>query len=94
MTPREIDLTQPQVDSIADQIGGAPDATLAMRGMQLVEVTAWRLANTYQAVGLTPDNAIFDIGLAQICNARNIAHSAVTIMVTIAVKTAIGKHPH
>lgn len=66
MTPREIDLTQPQIDGIASQIGGEPESTLAMRGMQLVEVTAWRAANTYQAVGLTPDNAIFDIGLAQI----------------------------
>lgn len=66
MTPRDIDLTQAQIDGIAAQIGGDPDATLATRGMQLVEVTAWLDANTFQAVGLTPDNAIFDIGLAQI----------------------------
>lgn len=66
MTPRDIDLTPEQVTGIADQIGGNPDVHKAVRGIQLVEVTAWRGADTFQSVGINPDNAIFSVGMKQV----------------------------
>ena len=61
-----ISLTVPQIDGVAAQIGGVPDTYKAVKGLQLVEVTAWRGADTFQSVGINPDNAIFDVGMKQL----------------------------
>ena len=59
----DISLTETQLAGVADQIGGEPDSYRAVKGLQLVEVTAWRGSATYQTVGINPDNAIFDNGM-------------------------------
>jgi len=59
----DISLTASQLAGVASQIGGEPDSYRAVKGLQLVEVTAWRGSATYQTVGINPDNAIFDNGM-------------------------------
>lgn len=59
----DITLTQPQLDGIAAQIGGAPDAYEAVKGLQLVTIAAFKGADIWETIGINPDNAIFSVGL-------------------------------
>ena len=62
----DISLTASQLAGVASQIGGEPDIYRAVKGLQLVEVTAWRGSATFQTVGINPDNAIFDVGMKEV----------------------------
>ena len=62
----DISLTQSQLDALSVQIGGEPDSYEAVKGLQLTYVTAYRGGQTWQTLGLNPDNAISDVGMTEV----------------------------
>jgi len=59
----DITLTQPQLDGITAAIGGAPDTVEAVKGLQLVYITAYKGSEVWETIGINPDNAIFSCGM-------------------------------
>ena len=63
MTFVDITLTQQQLAGIAAAIGGAADSYVAVKGLQLVCITALKGTEVWETIGINPDNAIFSCGL-------------------------------